>query len=50
MGLIIELRANARANKDFATADRIRQVLTELNITLEDRPAAPNGPSNERLS
>jgi cysteinyl-tRNA synthetase len=38
MGLIIELRAGARTKKDFATADRIRQVLTELNITLEDRP------------
>jgi cysteinyl-tRNA synthetase len=38
MELIIELRAGARGKKDFATADRIRQVLTELNITLEDRP------------
>ncbi len=38
MGLIIELRAGARSKKDFATADRIREVLTELNITLEDRP------------
>ena len=38
MGLIIELRASARSKKDFATADRIREVLTSLNITLEDRP------------
>jgi cysteinyl-tRNA synthetase len=38
MNLIIELRAGARAKKDFATADRIRQVLGELGITLEDRP------------
>jgi cysteinyl-tRNA synthetase len=38
MGLIIELRAAARAKKDFATADRIRQALGEAGITLEDRP------------
>ena len=38
MGLVIELRAGARAKKDFATADRIRQVLGEAGISLEDRP------------
>jgi cysteinyl-tRNA synthetase len=38
MSLLIELRASARGKKDFATADRIRQVLGELGVTLEDRP------------
>ena len=38
MSLIIELRAGARKNKDFATADKIREALTEVGITIEDRP------------
>jgi len=38
MELVIELRAGARGKKDFATADRIRQVLGEVGIVLEDRP------------
>ncbi len=37
MGLVIEVRANARKNKDFATSDLIRDRLTEIGITLEDR-------------
>jgi len=37
MGLVVELRADARKRKDFATADRIRLVLGEIGITLEDR-------------
>ncbi|HEY2882668.1 MAG TPA: cysteine--tRNA ligase, partial [Pirellulales bacterium] len=36
--LLIELRAAARKNKDFATGDLIRNRLTEIGITLEDRP------------
>jgi len=38
MSLIIELRAGARKNKDFATADKIRDTLTEVGIVIEDRP------------
>jgi cysteinyl-tRNA synthetase len=37
MQLILELRGKARASKDFSTADRIRDVLTELKIVVEDR-------------
>ncbi len=34
---LIEMRANARAKKDFADADRIRDQLAEIGVTLEDR-------------
>ena len=37
MELLIELRAEARARKDFATGDKIRNSLAEMGITLEDR-------------
>ncbi|MEM8858386.1 MAG: cysteine--tRNA ligase [Chloroflexota bacterium] len=37
MQLIIELRAMARSNKDWPTADKIRDGLKELEIALEDR-------------
>jgi cysteinyl-tRNA synthetase len=38
MGLLIELRAAARKNKDFAVADKIRNELAHFGVTLEDRP------------
>lgn len=37
MQLLIELRATARGNKDFAMADTIRNRLGEIGVTLEDR-------------
>ena len=38
MARSIDLRAQARKKKDFATADQIRNSLMEMGITLEDRP------------
>ena len=38
MTLLIDLRRAAKKNKDFATADAIRDRLKELGIALEDRP------------
>ncbi|MDX1963404.1 MAG: cysteine--tRNA ligase [Pirellulales bacterium] len=38
MSLLIEIRANSRKNKDFATADLIRKKLAEFGVALEDRP------------
>jgi cysteinyl-tRNA synthetase len=37
MQLFIDLRAEARARKDFATGDRVRNGLAEIGVTLEDR-------------
>jgi cysteinyl-tRNA synthetase len=35
---LVELRAQAKANKDFNRADEIRYELTNLGVTLEDLP------------
>ncbi len=38
MQVLIDLRNDARKNKNFELADRIRDRLTEVGITLEDTP------------
>ena len=38
MRLLIDLRARARKNKDWAMADMIRDQLDQIGIVLEDRP------------
>ena len=36
MNLVLDLRSKAKANKDFATSDEIRNKLTEANIQVKD--------------
>ncbi len=36
MNLLLSIRANAKANKDFATSDKIRDELIKLNFTIKD--------------
>ena len=38
LSLLIDLRARLRKEKNFGLADEIRDRLTELGVTLEDRP------------
>ncbi|MFO0869392.1 MAG: cysteine--tRNA ligase [Pirellulales bacterium] len=35
--LLLELRADARGRKDFATADKIRQAMGAIGVVIEDR-------------
>ncbi|MCA9088328.1 MAG: cysteine--tRNA ligase [Planctomycetaceae bacterium] len=41
MGLILELRADVRREKNWAAADKIRDRLKELNVTVEDVKDGP---------
>lgn len=38
VNMLINLRAEARANKDFATSDKIRDQLLEMGVELKDGP------------
>jgi cysteinyl-tRNA synthetase len=38
MKLLIEIRANARKDKNFPLADQVRKGLEQIGVTLEDRP------------
>ena len=35
---LVDERTEARKRKDFAAADRIRQELLDMGVTIEDRP------------
>jgi cysteinyl-tRNA synthetase len=35
--MVLQLRSDAKSNRDFETADRIRNELTDLGITIKDR-------------
>ena len=41
VGLLLELRQQARKAKDFAMSDQIRNALNDLGIVVEDRPDGP---------
>lgn len=41
MDLVLELRLNARKNKDWATSDLIRDRMKEIGIIIEDTPDGP---------
>jgi cysteinyl-tRNA synthetase len=49
MGLLIELRAESRKKKDFATADLIRKRLGEIGVVLEDRPGGTEWSVTQRM-
>ena len=36
MQLLIDIRAEAKSKKDYATSDKIRNQLTAMGITLKD--------------
>ena len=50
MKLLIELRAESRAKKDFAMGDKIRKDLTEMGITLEDKKGGRDRVEEERVA
>ena len=47
MKLIIDLRDNSKKNKDWETADIIRDKLSEINIQIKDTREGTNWELNE---
>ncbi len=47
MQLVLSLRMDARANKDFATSDKIRNELDKINIKLKDTKEGTEWSMNE---
>ena len=47
MKLIIDLRDNSKKNKDWETADLIRDKLSEINIQIKDTRDGTNWELNE---
>jgi cysteinyl-tRNA synthetase len=45
---LLDARAAARANKDFATADLLRERLAAAGITIEDTPSGAHWSFNGR--
>ena len=41
MGALLDQRTQARARKDWAAADTIRDTLKELGLKVEDTPTGP---------
>ena len=42
------MRTAARASKDFAKADAIRNLLTEAGVSLEDTPQGPRWSAEQK--
>jgi cysteinyl-tRNA synthetase len=45
--ILVDLRATARKNKDYATSDGIRDQLAEIGVVLEDRPKGTTWKTNQ---
>ena len=48
LDLIVEMRTQAKANKDWGTADKIRDVLAANGITIQDSKDGSSGLAGKR--